>query len=45
MSRGCRCSSRDRDGWRFRALFSNTALAHRLGKTERLGRDRVPRWL
>jgi hypothetical protein len=22
----------DRDGWRFRALFSNTALAHRLGK-------------
>jgi hypothetical protein len=23
----------DRDGWRFRALFSNTALAHRLGKT------------
>jgi DNA polymerase (family X) len=24
---------RDRDGWRFRALFSNTALAHRLSKT------------
>lgn len=23
----------DRDGWRFRALFSNTALAHRLGQT------------
>ena len=23
----------DRDGWRCRALFSNTALAHRLGKT------------
>jgi len=23
----------DRDGWRFRALFSNTALAHRLAKT------------
>jgi hypothetical protein len=23
----------DRDGWRFRALFSNTALAYRLGKT------------
>lgn len=23
----------DRDGWRFRALYSNTALAHRLGKT------------
>lgn len=23
----------ERDGWRFRALFSNTALAHRLGKT------------
>jgi DNA polymerase (family 10) len=23
----------DRDGWRFRALFSNTALAHRLDKT------------
>jgi hypothetical protein len=23
----------DRDGWRFRALFSNTALAHRLGRT------------
>jgi DNA polymerase (family 10) len=23
----------DRDGWRLRALFSNTALAHRLGKT------------
>jgi hypothetical protein len=22
-----------RDGWRFRALYSNTALAHRLGKT------------
>ena len=24
----------DRDGWRFRALFSNTALAYRLGKTD-----------
>lgn len=24
----------DRDGWRCRALFSNTALAHRLGKTQ-----------
>ena len=23
----------DRGGWRFRALFSNTALAHRLGRT------------
>ena len=23
----------DRNGWRFRALFSNTALAHRLGRT------------
>jgi DNA polymerase (family 10) len=23
----------DRDGWRLRALYSNTALAHRLGKT------------
>jgi predicted flap endonuclease-1-like 5' DNA nuclease len=23
----------DRNGWRFRALFSNTALAHRLGQT------------
>ncbi len=23
----------DREGWRFRALFSNTALAHRLDKT------------
>ncbi len=23
----------DREGWRFRAMFSNTALAHRLGKT------------
>jgi hypothetical protein len=23
----------DRDGWRFRALFSNTALAHRLNRT------------
>jgi hypothetical protein len=23
----------DRDGWRFRALFSNTALAHRLDRT------------
>jgi hypothetical protein len=23
----------DREGWRFRALFSNTALAHRLGRT------------
>jgi hypothetical protein len=23
----------DRDGWRYRALFSNTALAHRLGQT------------
>jgi hypothetical protein len=23
----------DRSGWRFRALFSNTALAHRLGQT------------
>lgn len=23
----------DRDGWRFRAIFSNTALAHRLGQT------------
>lgn len=24
----------DRDGWRFRTLFSNTALAHRLNKTD-----------
>jgi hypothetical protein len=24
----------DRNGWRFRALFSNTALAHRLGRTQ-----------
>jgi hypothetical protein len=23
----------DRSGWRFRALYSNTALAHRLGQT------------
>jgi putative hydrolase len=23
----------DRNGWRFRALYSNTALAHRLGQT------------
>jgi DNA polymerase (family X) len=23
----------DREGWRFRAMFSNTALAHRLGQT------------
>ena len=23
----------DRNGWRYRALFSNTALAHRLGQT------------
>jgi hypothetical protein len=24
----------DRNGWRFRALYSNTALAHRLGQTQ-----------